>query len=81
MWQLNFNPVLVVLVSIVAGVVLIAFFIVAIVRWRTMKPSTHRYRGKLFIFLSILKIFANLVFLKWEKNSMHQIALQIFRQI
>nr|XP_046911450.1 uncharacterized protein LOC124492570 isoform X3 [Dermatophagoides farinae] len=38
-WQLNFNPVLVVLIAVVTGIVLIAFFIVLIVRWKTMKPT------------------------------------------
>ncbi|XP_075680565.1 uncharacterized protein LOC113789318 isoform X3 [Dermatophagoides pteronyssinus] len=40
-WQLNFNPVLVVLIAVVTGIVLIAFFIVLIVRWKTMKPPPN----------------------------------------
>lgn len=45
-WQLNFNPVLVVLIAIVVGLVLVAFFILLFVRWRSLKPPMHRYRGK-----------------------------------
>lgn len=45
-WQLNFNPVLVVLIGVVSGLVFIAFLIVLFVRWRTMKSPLHRYRGK-----------------------------------
>lgn len=72
-WQLNFNPVLVVLIAIVTGIVLIAFFIVLLVRWKTMKPrsssssranasnaANNRYqRGIYFLFYFAL---SNLLF-------------------